>query len=257
MVLLDTVYADLWSIYEGEGDCTEPRSWPFLHDLAAAEGLTSASRLLDAGCGRGDHSFALAARLGCHVTGVDLVAQRVHDAASRESRPPGTRFVQASIGRAPFAAGSFDFIWCVDVLLHLQDLAAACRQLHRVLRPGGRMLTLVTTETSLMQPGETGFYTRLGIAAESVRREGLERAFQGAGFTSVRQEELGAELLESADDADGSRELTRLARMRRHRDDLIAAWGPERYETIRAFRLWLVYQLLGKLTSTCYVLQKP
>lgn len=256
MVLLETVYADLWSIYESEHDCTEPRSWPFLHDLAAAEGLTSASRLLDAGCGRGDHSFALAARLGCQVTGLDVVAQRVRDAATRDSRPPGTRFLQASIERAPFADGSFDFIWCVDVLLHLQDLAAACRQLHRVLRPGGRMLALVTTETSLMQPGETGFYTPLGIAAKSVRKEELERAFRGAGFTSVRQEELGAELLEAAGDADGSRELMRLARMRRHRVGLVAAWGPTRYETLLAFHLWLVYQLLGKLTATCYVLRK-
>jgi SAM-dependent methyltransferase len=39
----------------------------------------------------------------------------------------------------PFEDASFDFIECIDILEHLNDLPAAMREIHRILAPGGRI----------------------------------------------------------------------------------------------------------------------
>ncbi len=71
-------------------------------------------------------------------------------------------------------------------------------------------------------------------------------------------EELGSELIEFYEERDGraSRELMRIARMRRLRQQLTAEWGSLRYDTAQALYYWVVYLLLGKLSSGFYVLEK-
>jgi SAM-dependent methyltransferase len=251
---MDAIYSHLWSTYENQTSFRPPRDFAYLYEIAALTPLAREAQLLDAGCGRGDHAFELATRLACHVTGVDPVAERVHAAATRDTRPPNTRFIQGSLEQLPFADASFDFVWCADVLVHVEDLHTACAECHRVLRPAGTMLTLVSCETAAMLPADTDYYPHLGVAPASLRRDHLERAFRAAGFTSVREEELHAELLESADNAHA---MLYLARLNRHRKELLAQWGQERYNTIRAFHLWTVHHLLGKLTAVAYLLRRP
>jgi len=48
----------------------------------------------------------------------------------------------------------------------------------------------------------------------------------------------------------------RIARMRRTQEELIAQWGKTRYDATYALYHWVVYHLLGKLTSGFYLLQK-
>jgi SAM-dependent methyltransferase len=43
----------------------------------------------------------------------------------------------------PFADGSFDVVFSHEVLEHVQDDRAACREMARVLRPGGRAVIFV------------------------------------------------------------------------------------------------------------------
>jgi hypothetical protein len=44
--------------------------------------------------------------------------------------------------------------------------------------------------------------------------------------------------------------------MRRMREGLIAEWGKARYDTAHALYHWVVYHLLGKLSSGFYLLEK-
>jgi SAM-dependent methyltransferase len=56
---------------------------------------------------------------------------------------PAERFtyrVGTGIERAPFAAASFDFIFSCACLEHVERPDAALAEMHRLLRPGGRML---------------------------------------------------------------------------------------------------------------------
>lgn len=67
------------------------------------------------------------------------VAERVGD----RRRLPSERFaycVDVPVEEAPFADGAFDFVFSCACLEHVERPDVALRQLHRILRPGGRML---------------------------------------------------------------------------------------------------------------------
>jgi hypothetical protein len=138
----------------------------------------------------------------------------------------------------------------------LQDPIREC---WRILRTGGKMLAWVTVETEFMEPREAQrLYSPLGVESASVSSVQLDLAFAGAGLLLLRSEMLGSELIEFYEEKDGraSRELMRIARMERMRDQLVNEWGQHRYDTVRALYHWVVYHLLGKLSSGYYLLKK-
>lgn len=98
-------------------------------------------KLLDLGCGRGEflHGFA---EQGFDVVGFD------------RSRPEQPRFrepvVEGDYERAglPFADGELSVLFNKSVLEHVRDISPLLRECHRVLAPGGRMLSLVPDWTA-------------------------------------------------------------------------------------------------------------
>lgn len=103
-------------------------------------------RVLDAGCGTGANIGWLEDYDGQEpVVGMDVAPAGL--AVCRRLQP-AARLVQASASQLPFGDTTFDLAVSTDVLQHLSDTdaAAAARQLHRVLRPGG--LLLVRTNSS-------------------------------------------------------------------------------------------------------------
>ena len=74
--------------------------------VARRLGLRRGARVLDAGCGSGRHSAALA-RTGAIVVGLDLSTELL--AVARE-RPEGFPVVRADLRRPPFRAGAFDAV---------------------------------------------------------------------------------------------------------------------------------------------------
>lgn len=58
----------------------------------------------------------------------------------RAATRPGLRLAQGLAERLPFADGSIDLAYSVDVIHHVVDRSAAARELFRVLRPEGRAL---------------------------------------------------------------------------------------------------------------------
>lgn len=110
--------------------------------------------VLDLGTGFGRHSFETARR-GAHVIAVDLAADEVaatkatFDAmAAADEVPAGvaTAVLRADALRLPFADASFDRVITSEVLEHIADDHGALRELHRVLRPGGRLAVTVPAE---------------------------------------------------------------------------------------------------------------
>jgi 2-polyprenyl-6-hydroxyphenyl methylase/3-demethylubiquinone-9 3-methyltransferase len=94
-------------------------------------------RVLDVGCGGGLLAEEFA-RLGCALTGVDPSAESVA-AARRHAATQGLPIeYQCALGEAlPFADGSFDVVYCCDVLEHVAHLSQVIAETARVLRPGG------------------------------------------------------------------------------------------------------------------------
>ncbi len=96
--------------------------------------------VLDLGCAGGFMAEALAEK-GAHVTGIDPAAEAIEAARAHAALSGHQIEYDVGVGeRLPYADGAFDYVVCVDVLEHVQDLDQVLREVERVLRPGGLFL---------------------------------------------------------------------------------------------------------------------
>ena len=111
--------------------------------LLALAGPLGGRRLLDLACGTGDIALAAAAR-GATVTALDVTPRMVELATSRAAGQPDApvRFVVADMMALPFPDASFDVVTTGYGLRNVPVLAVAIDEIARVLRPGGRLLSL-------------------------------------------------------------------------------------------------------------------
>lgn len=92
-------------------------------------------RVLDVGCGNGMYLRELRRR-GIETAGCDLSIGMLSAAADH------TMLVNADAIRLPFGDGTFDVVLAPHMLYHIEDRAAAVRELRRVLAPGGVCVTV-------------------------------------------------------------------------------------------------------------------
>jgi SAM-dependent methyltransferase len=113
------------------------RDFAYYLDRVEALGV-SGEAALDAGCGPGHWSVALAAQFD-RVVGVDRTANRI-DAARWYARKVGAErvsYLEADLSELTFAPQTFDFIYCYSVIISVVKLLPTLREFHRLLRPGG------------------------------------------------------------------------------------------------------------------------
>ncbi|MDY6876307.1 MAG: class I SAM-dependent methyltransferase [Chloroflexota bacterium] len=102
----------------------------FYQDLVVAR-LTSASRVLDLGCGRGGVMERLHPRAR-FAAGLDPDLMSL-----REHRAPALALACGLAGALPYADSTFDLVCCSWVLEHLAHPAPVFAEVARVLAPGG------------------------------------------------------------------------------------------------------------------------
>ena len=95
---------------------------------------------LDLATGTGDIAFALAAR-GATVVGLDLT-RRMIELARAKTAVARPQFIVGDMLALPFPAASFDLVTTGYGLRNVPDLAMAIDEIRRVLKPGGRLLSL-------------------------------------------------------------------------------------------------------------------
>ena len=179
-------------------------------ELLAQAAPQPGEQVLDVACGTGAVTLALAAAVGPggRVLGVDLSDGMVAAAAARAQ---SAGFVQVEFARMDaealtLPAASFDLVVCALGLMYLPDPDVALREVHRVLRPGGRAVFAVWGERA-----RCGWAALFGIVDAEVRSEvcplffglgqsdALAQVCSAAGLT-VTQEQRLADVLWHADE---------------------------------------------------------
>ena len=112
-----------------------------LQNLAATFAATCGNAtVLDMGCGAGHASFAIAPHVR-EVVAYDIAPPMLAtvEAAAKERGLTTIRTQQGAAETLPFEAGSFD--WAVSRMSahHWRDVPRALAEVHRVLKPGGRL----------------------------------------------------------------------------------------------------------------------
>lgn len=103
--------------------------------------ISDNTKALDLACGTGDLACALAAR-GAHVVGVDASARMIDEAKQRASGARSLEFVVGDMTALDTPDASVDIVTAGYALRNVPDFHRALREIARVLKPGGRLLTL-------------------------------------------------------------------------------------------------------------------
>lgn len=140
---------------------------------------------LDAGCGGGRTSIALATLGAASVVGVDLGARGLADARERAARRglQNVRFEQASLLELPLPDGELDLVWCAGVLMITADEDRALDELLRVLKPGGHLYLLVYATEGMRWP----LIQLLRPLAFQLGQPAIEAAIEKAGLPANKR----------------------------------------------------------------------
>lgn len=157
--------------------------------------------LLDIATGTGDLAIRLARELDpIAVTGVDLSEGMIEIGRAKVEKEGLSDVVTLGIGDClllPFTDASFDAVTCAYGVRNFADLEAGYREMHRVLRPGGKVVILeLSTPTSTVVRPLYNIYTRhviptvgrlvsKDVRAYSYLPESIAAVPQGSDMTAI------------------------------------------------------------------------
>jgi SAM-dependent methyltransferase len=150
---------------------------------------------------------------------------------------------------------TFDFVWCRDVLEVVGNLGQGLREIQRALVADGHVLIYAVLETELMESRESAALRGpLGNVPANLNERSVEDLFRAAGLMVALKDVIGTEWREYEEERTQpvSRNLLRLARLRRSRDEIVQRFGEDQYRLAEASLQWLPYLLMGKLKPVLY-----
>jgi ubiquinone/menaquinone biosynthesis C-methylase UbiE len=107
--------------------------------------LQPGMHILDVGCGSGKQCFSYHSFLKgkADITGGDVSKELLNQARQEnEKRPTGMNFVHLNFNqRFSFEDNQFDLLSCCFAIYYAEKVPFTIREMHRVLKPGGRLFT--------------------------------------------------------------------------------------------------------------------
>ena len=156
--------------------------------------LKAGEFVLDVGCGTGLLAYDMAALVGetGRVVGIDNNRHRLRLAKRRCADLAQVQMKHGKAEELSEANESFDAVSCVQVLLYLPDVATALAEIHRVLKPGSRIIIVETDWRGTVLNSCDDSLTRKVLAAfdDSVANPNLPTRLgpmlKSRGFSAVR-----------------------------------------------------------------------
>jgi arsenite methyltransferase len=164
--------------------------------VRAALAVEPGERVLDVGCGPGFYCAELLEEVGPEgsIVGLDSSAAMLALAARRCEGHGNVEFDEADATSLPVDDASFDAALCVQVLEYVPDLPAALAELHRAVRPGGRVVVWDVDWTTISWHSANPRRMRRVLRAwdQHLANPALPRtlapAMRSAGFVDVEME---------------------------------------------------------------------
>lgn len=146
-------------------------------------------KVLEIGLGQGAESEQLIRR-GARWSGLDLTQESVDRVRARLTvrKLPHDELRQGSALSIPWPDNTFDIVFSHGVLHHIPDIHAAQSQIHRVLKPGGRLIAMLYARSSL----------NYQVSIRVVRRAALLAAYPLRRSRLVRSSPMVSQHLENA-----------------------------------------------------------
>lgn len=120
-------------------------------DVMKKMAVEKGSRTLDVCCGTGDWTIQLAEAVGSggHVTGLDFSQNMLKVAEQKVSRYPQIELVHGNAMDLPFEDDTFDYVTIGFGLRNVPDYRKVLSEINRVLKPGGMIVCLETSQPEL------------------------------------------------------------------------------------------------------------
>jgi ubiquinone/menaquinone biosynthesis C-methylase UbiE len=148
----DNFHCGFWS--GPDDDSSVQQATDRLTDLLIQRiGVGPGDEVLDVGCGIGKPAFRLALATGAAVVGISINRGEVEQATERahaEGLDGQVRFTYADGMAIPFPDASFDAVWALESIMHM-NRPRAVAEMARVVKPGGRIVLTDLFEKGLSE----------------------------------------------------------------------------------------------------------
>jgi len=129
----------------GQGRGLEKRHWETTRQIIELMEIEEHDNVLDLGCGVGWATRVLAQKASRGIVlGIELSDRMIAQARTGYRNPHNALFIVGDASEIPCSEGFFNAVLSVESIYYYPDVEFVFREVHRILKPGGRAFFLIS-----------------------------------------------------------------------------------------------------------------